>query len=101
MHKQIVALLAFGLSFAVGQTNFTISTQNLTDPSQNLPEFPCDYPSSGEQLDINSASSPQIQLALSITCFCILSLSNSSHRSGACTASCGCSSLYRRLIILV
>ena len=48
MHKQIVALLAVGLSLAVGQTNFTISTQNLTDPSQNLPEFPCDYPSSGE-----------------------------------------------------
>ena len=48
MHKQIVALLAFGLSFAVCQTNFTISKQNLTDPSQDLPEFPCDYAASGE-----------------------------------------------------
>ena len=64
MHKQIVALLAFGLSFAVCQTNFTISKQNLTDPSQDLPEFPCDHAASGKIRTSTVPAHPLFQLVL-------------------------------------
>ena len=68
MHKQVVALLAFGLSFAVCQTNFTISKQDLTDPSQDLPEFPCDNPASGKNRTATVPAHPTFSC-----CLCVMS----------------------------
>ena len=61
MRKHVVALLTFGLSFAVCQTNFTISKQNLEDPSEDLPEFPCKYPASGENGGSTVPAHPVLQ----------------------------------------